>query len=160
MLFRSSVGETRLLGGLLLAVGALIAIMPIMGFRVAVPTAGFAPPAAPGADRIRVLSLNAQGGAIVKLRLAGILERYAPSIVAMQECGDELAAVAAQQRGWYTARYEGLCTMSRWPIEFADTMPRAAKHHAEITGVFPGKSASLGAAPSGPKSMGSTPTPP
>jgi vancomycin resistance protein VanJ len=110
----------------LLVVGAIVAIMPIMGFRVAVPLAGFSPPASPGVDRIRVLSLNAQGGAVVKLRLAGILERYAPSIVAMQECGDELAAVAAQQRGWYTARYEGLCTMSRWPIEFADTMPRAA----------------------------------
>lgn len=110
----------------LLAVGALIAIMPIMGFRVALPTAGLTPGAAPGPDRIRVMSLNAQGGAVVKLRLASMLEKYAPSIVAMQECGDELAAVAAQQRGWYTARYEGLCTMSRWPIEFADTMPRAA----------------------------------
>ena len=79
----------------LLAVGALVAIMPIMGFRAAVPTAGFTPPAAPGANHIRVLSLNAQGGAIVKLRLASILERYAPSIVAMQECGDELAATVA-----------------------------------------------------------------
>ncbi len=110
----------------LLAVGGLIALVPIMGFRIAAPTAGFTAPTAPAEDRIRVLSLNAQGGAIVKLRLASILERYAPSIVAMQECGDELAAVAKQQRGWYTARYNGLCTMSRWPIEFADTMPRAA----------------------------------
>ena len=110
----------------LLVVGALVAMVPIMGFRLAVPTEGIAPSAVPGADHIRVLSLNAQGGDVVKLRLASILERYAPSMVAMQECGDELAAVAAQQRGWYTARYEGLCTMSRWPIEFADTMPRAA----------------------------------
>jgi len=110
----------------LLAVGGVIALVPIMGFRVSVPTAGFTAPTTPGTDRIRVLSLNAQGGGIVKLRLASILERYAPSIVAIQECGDELAAVAEQQRGWYTARYNGLCTMSRWPLEFADTMPRAA----------------------------------
>ncbi|WP_309670417.1 endonuclease/exonuclease/phosphatase family protein [Gemmatimonas sp.] len=110
----------------LLGVSALIALGPVMGFRVALPTAGLSAPTAPAPNAIRVLSLNAQGGGIVKLRLTAILERYAPSIVAMQECGDALAAVVAQQRGWHTARYEGLCTMSRWPIEFADTMPRAA----------------------------------
>ena len=109
-----------------LVVGAVIALWPVMGLRLAVPTAGFSAPATINASRIRVLSLNAQGGAIVKLRIASILERYAPSIMAVQECGDELAAVLEQQRGWYAARYEGLCTLSRWPIEFADTMPRAA----------------------------------
>ena len=109
-----------------LGLGALIALVPIMGFRVALPTAGFTAPTAPGADQIRVLSLNAQGGAIVKRRLTSIIERYTPSIIAMQECGDELAAELAQQRGWYVMRYQSLCTLSRWPIEFADTMPRAA----------------------------------
>lgn len=109
-----------------LVVGAVVAIVPVMGLRVAVPPSGFSAPNLVSGDHIRVLTFNAQGGEVARWRLAPLLARYTPSIISIQECGDRLAAAAATQRDWFLVRYESLCTMSRWPIAFADTMPRAA----------------------------------
>jgi endonuclease/exonuclease/phosphatase family metal-dependent hydrolase len=109
-----------------LAVGTVVALMPLMGLRIALPPAGMTAPRAATAPALRVLSLNALGGDIVRERLDDIMTRYAPDLIAFQECGERLGASLDARAGWYTVRVGRLCSTSRWPLTFLDTMPRLA----------------------------------
>ena len=116
-----------------LLVGVWIAVMPVMGLRVT--PAGFVRDGAsrstqPNDDSIRVLTLNAQGGRSVQQHVDEMIAAYAPSIMAFQECGTELARQLAAhgdagrtaQPAWYFDQYQGLCLLSRWPISARDPM--------------------------------------
>ncbi|MCA0375135.1 MAG: endonuclease/exonuclease/phosphatase family protein [Gemmatimonadetes bacterium] len=109
-----------------LAVGLCIAAWPLLGLRVAVPPAGLSAPPAAAAGALRVLSLNVLGGAAVLERLDDIRARYAPDLLALQECGPAIAEALEARRDWHVVRVGRLCSVSRWPLTFLDTMPRAA----------------------------------
>lgn len=110
----------------LVVVGACIALMPLLGLRIALPPAGMTAPRAATSPALRVVSINALGGEIVRERLDDIMARYAPDLIAFQECGEKLGATLDARAGWYTVRVGRLCSTSRWPLTFLDTMPRLA----------------------------------
>lgn len=116
---------------LALAGAAAISVFGIMGFRfspIALATAGLKPPVnnATSPNRIRVLTLNAQGGEVVQYRVGELLARYQPSIMTFEECGRNLASRLMSLKEWHFEKRETLCLISRWPITARDTMPRAA----------------------------------
>ena len=111
----------------LLLLGSLgVLLGPIMGGRVHLATLRqSSPPLARDARSLRVLTLNAEGGAVVVQQLGVLFESYRPDLLAFQECGPELGEALAQLKGWSTQSWQSLCVASRWPITAMDTMPRA-----------------------------------
>lgn len=114
-----------------LGVGFVIGVMLIMGFRWTLQTdQPFSLSPVPSSEGnptgIRVLTLNAQGGEAVSAQLNAMLARYAPSVLAFQECGEGFFQRLSERRGRHVARVYGMCVMSEWPIVAQDTMPRAA----------------------------------
>jgi len=105
-----------------LAAGALVVIGPIMGFRTGwrrlLPS--------PAGDRVRVVSFNADGGRLAAQILPSMLQRWDAQIVALQECGDELAAAARRLPGWHVHTSRDLCFLSRFPIRDSAVMDRSA----------------------------------
>lgn len=104
-----------------LALGALIVLGPVMGFRTGwrrmIPhQAG---------EHVRIVTFNVDGGMLMIPQLAGLLVEWEPDIVAMQECGDELTAVVHVLQGWYHHETQQLCLISRYPILAAQVMDRS-----------------------------------
>ena len=103
-----------------LAVGALIVVGPIMGFRTGwrrlLPHEAGVP--------VRVVSFNADGGRLAALTLPQLLQRWDAQVVGFQECGEELAAAIHSVPGWYGHASPDLCLMSRYPIRSAEVMDR------------------------------------
>jgi vancomycin resistance protein VanJ len=114
---------------LLLAVPALwLGACAIMGFRF-----GLSFPAGGAGEPLRVMSLNAQGGGLVIPRLDALLAEK-PDLIGVQECSEELAT-ALRLRGRYSVVRDGsLCTASRWPVTFVDSMPRLAFQRIQSLG--------------------------
>lgn len=109
----------------LYAVSAVVVLAGVMGARWHV-VRGRGPIPAPSASQLRVLSLNAQGGAIAARYLPAMLAELQPDVVDVQECGQPLADLLSKREGYYTGRYANLCILSRWPLSPPDSMPRAA----------------------------------
>lgn len=103
----------------------LVVVGPIMGGRLSWQTVGRAMTATPPANAIRVMSFNAAGGGAVAMQIRDLVDRVHPDLMSMQECGDALWDTLQTLSGWHPARYANLCTVSRWPITSADSMPRA-----------------------------------
>jgi endonuclease/exonuclease/phosphatase (EEP) superfamily protein YafD len=105
-----------------LAVGALIVLGPVMGFRTGwrrlLPS--------PAGEHVRVVSYNAAGGRLVAQQLPSLLERWQAQLVAIQECGIELAGAARLVPGWHVHASRDLCFLSRFPIQSAAVMDRSA----------------------------------
>jgi endonuclease/exonuclease/phosphatase family metal-dependent hydrolase len=105
--------------------GALVVAWPIMGYR---PFGVRGEPPvrstlAPGA--LRVMSLNAQGGAVVQSGVPYLFDTYDPDLFFFQECGTELANVLRALRDAHVVAERGLCLVSRWPVTQVDSMPRS-----------------------------------
>jgi endonuclease/exonuclease/phosphatase (EEP) superfamily protein YafD len=105
-----------------LALAALIAVGPIMGFRTGwrrvLPS--------PAGTQFRVVTYNAGGGALIAQVLPSFLSRWQPQVVAFQECGDPLAAAIRLSAGWHQCVGRDLCLLSRYPIREAQVMDRSA----------------------------------
>jgi vancomycin resistance protein VanJ len=105
-----------------LALGAVVALGPVMGFRTGwrrlLP--------APDGHHMRVVSFNAGGGRTVAQLLPSVLERWQAQLVAFQECGEDLAAAARRAHGWHVHTSRDLCFLSRYPIRSAAVMDRSA----------------------------------
>ncbi|WP_158514714.1 endonuclease/exonuclease/phosphatase family protein [Gemmatimonas phototrophica] len=104
-------------------VAVLWAVHSVMGFRFGWPSATTAAPAEAGV--IRMVTLNAQGGAMVTPRIGQLLA-LSPSVINVQECSETLAAALEARGGYHVVRHRNLCTASQWPIVYSDSMPRAA----------------------------------
>jgi endonuclease/exonuclease/phosphatase (EEP) superfamily protein YafD len=104
------------------AVGALVVLGPVMGFRTGwrrlLPS--------PAGERVRVVSFNAGGGRVAAQLLPSMLDRWQAQIVAIQECGEALTGAARMVRGWHLHTSRDLCFLSRFPIESASVMDRSA----------------------------------
>jgi len=104
-----------------LALAAAIVLGPIMGFRTGwrrvLPRAAGAP--------VRVVTFNAEGGGVLAQILPTMLDRWDAQIVALQECGENLAAAAGRLSGWHHFEGKDLCLLSRYPIRRADVMDRS-----------------------------------
>ena len=105
-----------------LALAALVVVGPVMGFRAGWRRLLPAPDCAP----IRVLTYNAGGGAVLAQVLPEFLSRWQPHVVALQECGDALAAAVRLSTGWHQHVGRDLCFLSRFPIRDASVMDRSA----------------------------------
>jgi endonuclease/exonuclease/phosphatase (EEP) superfamily protein YafD len=105
-----------------LLAAALVVVGPIMGFRT-----GWRRilPRREGVH-LRVATFNAEGGRILVQVLPTLLDRWDAQVVAFQECGPELAAVATHIPGWYGVASRDLCLMSRYPILDSLVMDRSA----------------------------------
>ena len=105
-----------------LAVGAMIVIGPVMGFRTGwrrlLPD--------PSGHPVRVVTYNAGGGAVLAQILPTFLARWQPQIVAFQECGEPLVAAVQRIAGWHRHVSRDLCLLSRYPIRAAAVMDRSA----------------------------------
>jgi vancomycin resistance protein VanJ len=104
-----------------LALGALVVVGPIMGFRAGwrrlLP--------APAGTAIRVVTFNAGGGAVLAQVLPEFLSRWQAHVVALQECGDALAVAVRSSAGWHQYAGRDLCLLSRFPIREANVMDRS-----------------------------------
>jgi vancomycin resistance protein VanJ len=108
-----------------LALGALIVLGPVMGFRSGwrrlLPQ--------PAGTAIRVVTFNAGAGDFVAQTVPTLLADWKPEIVAFQECGDMLARVVTLmptwRPGWHHYAGKDLCLLSRFPIREASVMDRS-----------------------------------
>ena len=109
----------QLLFPLLLA--ALVTLGPFMGGRVG---AGRLLPA-PGGMPLRVVTFNTGGGLSIADDLPLLLETWSADVVLFQECGERLASMTEQARGWNAHHAGPLCMLTRFPIVRAEPMDRS-----------------------------------
>lgn len=106
-----------------LALAALVGVGPIMGGHVSRHSLFRPMPASPPAGTVRVLSYNTMGLSLMAERLPELLALRA-DFMAFQECGEPLFEALQRTRALSVVRLGSLCTASRWPILFTDSMPR------------------------------------
>lgn len=100
----------------------LVVAGPVMGAHVGWRTLLPAPTGLP----FRVVSFNADGGHRLTIDLPIVLAGWQADVVALQECGDDLAAAVRALAGWYHHTVNGLCFLSRYPISDSSVMDRTA----------------------------------
>jgi vancomycin resistance protein VanJ len=104
-----------------LALGALVVLGPVMGFRTGwrrlLP--------APAGKHVRVVSFNADGDRLPVKMLPVELDRWQAQIVGIQECGEALSAAVRTLPGWHAHLSRDLCLLSRFPIREAAVMDRS-----------------------------------
>jgi len=108
------------------ALGAFVAVTQIMGFRIAA-TPG-EPPFRAGDDRspdLRIVTINTAGPRAQVASIDALIARHEPDVITLQECARELGELLSARPGWHVATHRQLCTLSRWPLGPADSMPRA-----------------------------------
>jgi len=107
---------------LVLVLGGLVVAGPVMGahvgWRTLLPT--------PNGLPFRVVSFNADGGRGLATDLPIVLAGWEPDVVALQECGPELAVAVRAVAGWHHHTARGLCFLSRYPIRDSSVMDRTA----------------------------------
>ena len=108
-----------------LALGGLIILGPVMGFRTGWRRLLPSPDGTP----IRVVSFNAGSGDFVAQMVPTLLASWEPQIVAFQECGEMLSTVVTLmptwRPGWHHYTGKDLCLLSRFPIREASVMDRS-----------------------------------
>jgi endonuclease/exonuclease/phosphatase (EEP) superfamily protein YafD len=104
-----------------LAIGALVVLGPVMGFRTGwrrlLP--------APAGEHVRVVSFNADGDRLPAPMLPSELERWQAQIVGIQECGPVLSEAVRVLPGWHVHVSRDLCFLARYPIREAAVMDRS-----------------------------------
>jgi vancomycin resistance protein VanJ len=113
-----------------LGLAVLVVLGPIMGGRLSARTLATGLPPAPRAGTMRVMTLNSLGGEAVAARLGALLA-LDPDLLTFQECGTTLQAALRKIPAMHVAHYQGLCTLSRWPITRLDSLPRYGRTLAE-----------------------------
>jgi endonuclease/exonuclease/phosphatase (EEP) superfamily protein YafD len=112
----------RLMLPLPLALGALVALGPVMGGRV-----GWARLLAPSDGMpLRVVTFNVDGGRLLAPAFPQLVQQWGPDVVLLQECGQELAAMTERMPGWHWHHVPDLCLLTRLPIVAAEVMDRGA----------------------------------
>jgi endonuclease/exonuclease/phosphatase (EEP) superfamily protein YafD len=105
-----------------LALGAFVATVPVAGFRFGVQRLLSHPPGA----HLRVVTFNADGGAVTALELPNLLDDWKPDVVAFQECDEGLQQAVEHMKGWYHHTVRQLCLLSRDSIRQTAVMDRSA----------------------------------
>jgi endonuclease/exonuclease/phosphatase (EEP) superfamily protein YafD len=120
-----------------LSVSAAVVVGPLMGFNVPWRRLGAADPA--GVPRLQVLTLNVEHAEVRhRDRLAGLIARTRPDVVAFQEFSGPTADLFPAADGWSVTTSGGLGLASRLPIERAETLdvhdptPRRAVLRGEV----------------------------
>ena len=111
-----------------LALAALVAVVPVMGFRLGWQRLLSHPAGA----HVRVVTLNADGGDLIAPRLARLLLEWEPDIITLQECGDELKDATTKVPGWHQHDVRHLCFLSRFPIIDTKVMDRSALERVHV----------------------------
>jgi len=116
-----------------LLVTAVIALGPIMGFRVGVRR-WFGSPA--DSLTLRVATFNAGGGNTLRGPLSWVLNEIDAEIVAVQECGPTLQQHIEQipELSWYHHSDFQMCLLSRYPIRSVAQMDRETLELAGASG--------------------------
>jgi endonuclease/exonuclease/phosphatase (EEP) superfamily protein YafD len=105
-----------------LVVAALVVLGPIMGART-----GWRRllPDDAGA-RVRVATFNTERGDQLAPMLPHLLRDWNADVIGFQECGQTLATVVSHMPRWHHFTGQGLCVLSRFPIRDAAVMDRTA----------------------------------
>jgi vancomycin resistance protein VanJ len=116
-----------------LLVTAVVALGPIMGFRIGVRRWFGSPP---DSLTLRVATFNAASGATLRGPLSWVLNEINAEIVAFQECGPELQRQIEQlpELSWYHHSDFQMCLLSRFPIRKVDQMDRETLELAGASG--------------------------
>ncbi|MEO6526467.1 MAG: endonuclease/exonuclease/phosphatase family protein [Gemmatimonadaceae bacterium] len=80
----------------------------------------------PVGAHVRVITFNTGASDLAAERLPDLLTRWAPDIVAFQECGELLSAAVRLRAGWHQFVGKDLCLLSRYPVRSAQVMDRSA----------------------------------
>jgi len=120
-----------------LAIAALVVLLPVMGARTGWRLLSAPPPGTP----LRVVSFNVDGGALLVGHLERLFDEMAPDLLAIQECGSELASSLVELKGWQHHEAEGLCLLSQYPIRHASVMDRSALEALKEVGGIGGSGA-------------------
>jgi vancomycin resistance protein VanJ len=95
-------------------IGLVVLAVPVMGFRVSGFPAGEGDA---GAPTIRILTCNCNGGNLDSARLAELVARTRPDIVALQEWTNKNGMEEAwQAEGWHVQSGTELCLATRFSI--------------------------------------------
>ena len=113
-----------------LAMGALVVVGPVMGFR----TGMGAPAQPPAGTPLRIVSFNLNGGDAIAFVLDQILDEWEADVVALQECGSAMHAATRRLEGWFVHGVRRLCFLSRYPIVDTAVMDRRAFAISEAAG--------------------------
>lgn len=101
---------------LALALGVVIVVGPILGFRTGWRGWFAGGPAA----TLRVITFNMRGSVNpLAYSVPAALVEYQPDLVMLQECAAAVDQLFAVPGGWRLRRHGGLCVLSRWPIDSA-----------------------------------------
>jgi vancomycin resistance protein VanJ len=120
-----------------LVIAALVVIFPVMGARAGWRLLGAAPPG----TQLRIVSFNVDGGALLVGHMQRLFDEMAPDVLAIQECGSELASSLVDLKDWQHHEVEGLCLLSRYPIRRASVMDRSALEALKEVGGIGGSGA-------------------
>jgi len=108
-----------------LAVAALVILGPVMGLRTGWRRILPAPAGTP----MRVVTFNADGGEFVAQMIPTLLLQWKPQVLAIQECGEMLSSVVQRVPTWMPGWHEfvgtDLCLLSHYPIREAKVMDRS-----------------------------------
>ena len=122
--------DRRLIPPLVLA--ALVCVFPLMGYRQPWRhLLGGLPPSGMG---LRVVTFNAAGGATLASQLDPVLVEWGADVVAVQECGNDLAEAMDSLAVWHFHRSRMLCLLSKHAIERVEVMDRSALDVTERSG--------------------------
>ncbi|MFH1763409.1 MAG: endonuclease/exonuclease/phosphatase family protein [Gemmatimonadota bacterium] len=115
-----------------IVLGGLVVFGPVMGFQ-----SGWRSLVPFGKQErdFRVVSLNAWGGNTLVRSPTTLLADWGADVLALQECGGELAAVLRQSSGWHVDTRSSLCLVSRFPIVDVSEMDREVLEFAGGAGM-------------------------
>jgi endonuclease/exonuclease/phosphatase (EEP) superfamily protein YafD len=120
-----------------LAIAALVVLGPVMGARTGWRLLGIPP----SGTQIRVVSFNVAGGEHLVGKMQWLIDEMSPEVLAIQECGTELASSLAELKDWKRHDAPGLCVLSRYPIRHASVMDRSVLDAINRTSNLGGHSA-------------------
>ncbi len=101
---------------------ALVAAGPVLGAHLGWRSLLSPPKGMP----FRVVSFNTDGGGQLAIDLPIVLTAWNADVVALQECGPELATAVRAVADWHHHIVNELCFLSRYPIRDSSVMDRTA----------------------------------
>jgi vancomycin resistance protein VanJ len=113
-----------------LGAAAMVALGPVMGFRI-----GWQGWLAGGGASLAVATFNADNDVAAAARLADLLERHDVAFAGIQECSPHTASILEMNGTWRVLREGSLCLATRYPAEIVDRFRVGAFERVRDAGI-------------------------